>query len=119
MPKIRINTVLKTPTETYSYEVPAIYQEQDELITYKEPTSNNTLVKYSYKNNELIRENEQITMCYVFKQNKKTKGKVLMKELNQIVELNIVTTSLIREFNDIEVKYLVEDELYNYKIEVI
>lgn len=119
MPKIKIKVVLKTPDETYKYEVRAILQEEDKLITYKEPTTDNTLVKYNYKNDELIRENIQMIMSYKFNQNKTTKGTILMKDLNKIIELNIVTKNVIHNSNNIELKYLVENELYEYKIEVI
>ncbi len=119
MPKIKVNIVLKTPIKTYQYLVPAIYQEQEDYIIYKEPTTDNTLVKFDYKHNELKRDNNKITMCYKFNKNKKTTGTISLKELNKMVTLNIKTTNIIHKSNNIEITYLIEDELYNYKIEVI
>lgn len=119
MSKINVRITLKSSDNTYTYEVSAIYKKEEGIIIYQEPTDEKTLVKYNYLTQELIRENKEFKMIYQFKKAKETIGTIIMKELNNKLNLNITTTEYLRYSNNITIDYTVENEKYNYKIEVI
>ena len=118
MAKVNIHTILKTQEKTYEYSVPAILKEDAKILIYKEKDDQRTTTNYNYKTRELTRENDSLHMHYVFDENKNTVGKILVKELNRSFKLTIKTKKIIRHNNNIEIEFLVEEQPFNYKIEV-
>lgn len=119
MSKVMIHTILKTQEKTYEYTVPAILNEEDNTVVYKESDEQQTLTKYNYKTRELIRENDSIKMHYPFNKAKNSRGTILVKELGRTFDLIIKTNKILRCENNIEIDFLVEEQEFNYKIEVI
>lgn len=119
MSKIKIQITLKTPEQNYQYIVPAIWQEQEETLTYQEPNEHHAIVKFNFKTNELFRENDMIKISYKFNETKSTKGTVFLKELRQQVTLKVITKKLHKNLNNVDIDYCLEAEFYQYKIEVI
>lgn len=119
MSKIKIQITLKTPEQDYKYIVPAIWQEQEEILTYQEPNEKHAIVKFNFKTNELLRENNMIKICYKFNNKTSTTGTVFLKELKQQVTLKVITKKLHKNVNNIEIDYFLEADFYQYKIEVI
>ena len=66
----------------------------------------------------LIKENDTTKMIFNFEENKQTKVKILMKESNIEVELNIKTIKLRIIENLIYVNYLIEDSLIEYELKL-
>ena len=89
----------------------------DNNIKYKE--KDNTTVIFDYNNKTLIRDNEELSMHYKFSKTKKTTGTILIKELNKKLTLEIKTTNLIIENNNVEISFIIENNKFVYKIEVI
>lgn len=118
MAKINIHTILQTQEETYEYDVPAIYKEDEEIIIYKEQDEQKTKTIYNYKTKELIRENDSLRMSYLFNKSKNTIGKIYVKELGRTFDLIITTRKVLRCAQNIEIDFLVEEQAFNYKIEV-
>ena len=118
MSKVNINTILKTQEKTYDYCVPAILKEDEDIIIYKEQDDQRTTASYNYKTKELIRENDSLHMRYIFDKNKNTIGTILVKELNRSLNLTIKTNKILRCDNNIEIDFLVEEQPFNYKIDV-
>lgn len=119
MPKIAVHITLKTPEKTYTYDVPAILQDQEQTIIYQENDPDKTISKFNLSKKVLTRENNIFLMNYQFDSKHKTTGEITMKDLNKKVYLNIKTNKISRKTNNIEIDYLVEKEPYNYKIEVL
>lgn len=119
MSKVKVHITLTTPEDTYQYETLAIWQEQEEMIVYQEPTQEKTKVKFDFRKNELHRESNHVRMFYQFDIKKLTTGTIFVKELNQQLSVKLRTTKLIRNLNNISIKYQMEEESYQYKIEVI
>ena len=115
MSKIKINITIKNPEINISKEVDAILQ--DEILKYKE--EKDTSVKFSYKDNNLVRENNELRMEYLFLENKTTKGNIFIKELNKKINVDIKTKSIKRKSNDIEIVFNVENNKFVYRVEVI
>lgn len=115
MPKINIKVTINNLEENTSYEVPAIITE--EIIKYKEP--NYTMVTYNFKDNSLFRENDELRMEYYFNSEKKTKGSINIKELNKKIDLEIKTKKIERKNNNIEIEFIIDSNIFLYKIEEI
>ena len=108
MPKIKI----KVTIQNNNYKTNAIIREDS--ISYQE--EDQTRVNYNYRNNILIRENNNIKMEYDFL-NKN--GKILLKDLNKVLEIKIKVNKIKKENYNIEIEYEIENENINYRIEEI
>lgn len=114
MSKVKIKVSVNDDIEK---EYNAIYREKERLLTYKE--EDNTLVKFNYKDNVLIRENDSLFMQYKFVNKKTSKNKIFIKDLKQYLDITLFTKSILVKDNIINITYVIEDNLFNYKIEVI
>ena len=85
------------------------------VISYQE--SNNTYVYIDINRNELIRENNELNMKYIFNENELTKGYIYIKELNQDLELDIKTKLIEKESNRYKIEYMIEEDTFIYEIE--
>ena len=115
MSKESIKVTIKNSENNSSFKTNAIIQ--DNIIKYKE--DNNTVVKFNYDTNELTRENSELRMNYLFSNENPTTGTIFIKDLNKELELEIKTKKIQRKNNDIEIEFLVEENDFLYKIEVI
>ena len=86
------------------------------IISYKE--SDDTCVYLDITKNELIRENDSLKMHYIFNKDKNSRGTILVKEFGRPLDLIIKTTKVLRREKNIEIEFLVEGQIFNYKIEV-
>lgn len=114
MSKVKIKVSVNDDIEK---EYNAIYREKEKLLTYKE--EDNTLVKFNYKDNIIIRENDSLFMQYKFVNKKTSKNKIFIKDLKQYLDITLFTKSILVKDNIINITYVIEDNLFNYKIEVI
>lgn len=115
MPKIDIKVTISSDNNNNSYKIKSIIQ--DDIIKYRE--QDNTLVKYDLNKNLLIRENDNLRMEYLFDKDNVTEGNIFIKELNNNVNVLINTNKLDRINNNIDIEYVIEDNLFNYRIEEI
>lgn len=118
MSKINIHTILKTEEKIYEYDVPAIFREADGIIIYNEKDDQRTKTSFNYRTKELIRENHSLKMNYVFNKGKNSRGTILIKELGRKFDLTLKTSDIKRDNQNIEIIFWVEDQPFNYKIEV-
>lgn len=112
---VRITTI--SNNHEVRYDTKAIVTEK--AITYIEKDGKKTKTYFNYEKNQLIRENKEILMKYNFDKAKETTGQLLVYDVEKSVLLKIKTKELIRENENISIKFLVENEPIEYKIEVI
>ena len=117
MPKITIKVTLITPELTDEKTYNAIYHPEENTIIYKE--EDKTTTKVSLNKKRLRRENEELLMEYLFAEKKNTKGIVTVKSLNKTLELNLKAKKINQVDKNIEIHYVLENEEYKYKLEVI
>jgi len=117
MPKLKTKIKIYSDTEKNEYEVNSIYNEEQDKIIYKEP--DNTTTSYDYKNNSLIRENDELKMQYDFNMENISRGRILIKDLNQCIEIDIKTNSIVNKDKNIKIEYEIENQKFKYIIEVI
>ena len=58
-------------------------------------------------------------MEYVFNKENETEGTIFIKELNNNIKILINTNKLNRINNNIDIEYVIEDNIFNYRIEEI
>lgn len=116
MSVINLKISIITSTEKIEFETKGYYQKDQEILIYKE--KDNTTVKYDYKENILIRENSSISLKYKFNKEKLTKGKVFIKDLKNELEIVIKTKEIIINKQNIDITYMIDQESFNYKVEV-
>ena len=119
MSKINIHAELKTSEKSYDYILPAIYHEDDKTIIYKEKDDQNTTMKFDYKNKILYRENDSLRMIYKFKKNETSQGEIFVKGMNRNFFIKLKTLNIKENDINIDIRFLVENENFNYKIEVL
>lgn len=117
MPKINIKVTLITPEQKEVKQYKAIFHPEENSIMYKEEDKTTTKVNLKYK--KLRRENEELLMEYLFAEEKNTKGRVTIKSLNKTLELNLKATKINQVDKNIEINYVLENDEYKYKLEVI
>ncbi len=115
MSKIKLLVTITSFETTTSYEVPAI--KNDHSIIYKD--KDQTTTSYNFKKHSFTRDNKELTLKYVFKKNKKTKGKIYLKEYAKNIDLDIYTTEIITQENYYQIIYKLDNEEFIYKLEVI
>lgn len=112
MTKINIKTIITLKDEELLENV--IGSIESSIISYQE--SNNTYVYLDINRDELIRENEELTMKYIFTKNQITKGNIFIKEFNQDLDLEIKTNLLEKENNKYKVEYCIGEDTFIYEI---
>ena len=117
MPKIDIKVTLITPEQKEVKQYKAIFHPEENSIMYKEEDKTTTKVNLKYK--KLRRENEELLMEYLFDEEKNTKGRVTIKSLNKTLELNLKAKKINQVDKNIEINYVLENDEYKYKLEVI
>ena len=117
MPKITIKVTLITPETTDEKTYNAIYHPEENSIIYKE--EDKTTTKVSLNEKRLRRENEELLMEYLFSEEKNTKGIVTVKSLNKTLELNLKAKKINRVDKNVEINYVLENDEYKYKLEMI
>ena len=101
-----------------SNEVNITDNEEENYLYYIESDDEKTVNIYDYKNNILKRDNEKIYLELKFDMKKKTIGTLEIKDLNKKIELDIETKKLIKTDKLLEIRYILNDDEFIYKIEV-
>ncbi len=118
MSKLNIHATLKTQEKIYEYNVPAIYNEDESVIIYKEQDDEHTKTRFNYRTKELIRENDSLIMHYTFNKDKNSQGTIKIIELGGTLHVTIKTNRLVRCAQNIDIEFEIENQTFNYKIEV-
>lgn len=115
MPKKKFSITIENDESINHINVSAILKE-DEII-YKE--TDGTLTNFNYKHNILTRENKDLKMKYRFLENTTSEGTIEVKELQKEINVMIETGNIIRNKNNIEIEFKIEDNNFIYRIEEI
>lgn len=112
MPKLNIETIIRLPDQ--KIEEKTTGNIESGIISYKE--NNNTYVYLDINRHELIRENDEINMKYIFNDKKTTTGNIFVKELNKNIELDIKTNLIEKDEHKYKVEYMIEKETFTYEV---
>lgn len=109
MKKAKINLISKIVKQENIVSI----EIKNNKISYQE--EDKTLVLYHQQEKRLIRENDQLYMEFDFKNDKAI---VYIKSLKKETNLKIKTNKIIQDKNLIDIDYYLEDEHYQYKIQM-
>lgn len=84
------------------------------IISYQE--NSKTDVYLDINKNELIRENEQMLMKYIFDENRRSKGLINIKDINKELEVDIETLKLNKKDNYYYIEYKIEEDKFIYEL---
>lgn len=115
MPKRKIRVIISSSETNYSYETVSLYD--NGIYQYREEDDTKTIL--NEKDLSLIRTNDELLLNYQFQEKEKTEGTLEIKELNQVVKLELLTEKITKTNNSIEIIYYIEDNKFIYRIEVI
>lgn len=97
-----------------SYKVTVHDDLEKGILFYKE--KNKTITTYDYKNDIFTRENDEMRIQYQFRLNEVTENKVIVKNINSEININIFTKKLEKKSDYIEIIYEIENNEFIYKI---
>ena len=112
MARIKINYSIKNEYDDITSTTKANLK--DEIISYNE--EDKTKVVYNYINRKLERENKTMSMIYDFKEGLAT---IIVKNINSIVKLKLESIEYSNNNHNLIEKYKLEDEIIEYRIEVL
>jgi hypothetical protein len=115
MSKVKIRVSIQTIEGKQIYETMALFH--DNILKYQE--EDNTMVKLNLEKNDLTRENNNLKMYYHFDLSQETEGIIEIKEYQKEIRVKIKTERLERKKNDIKYDFQVEENHYQYHIEVL
>ncbi len=115
MPKIKACIRIENETKKDVFETNGIIQENK--LKYKDNDS--TMMIYDYEKQILFRENNELKITYPFSLKEKTIGIIELKDLNQLLNVEIETKKINRKKNDIEIEYRMENQIFRYQVEEI
>ena len=104
---------LKNEEEVIKYEL--LIEFKNNKISYIENDSNNTNVLLDLNNRLLIRDNKELYLEYDFLNNK---GVVYLKELRNNISINLNTIKYEITDTKIEIMYKIDENSYEYFIEM-
>ena len=104
-----------TEDKKEQYKVTVQIDDNKKLFYYKEPDKTSTI--YNYEKNILKRDNEQMSLEFEFKLNEKTNNSIHIKELNNIINVEIFTHKIEKTNNGLIVIYEMNDTKFIYQIE--
>lgn len=114
MPKIKALIRIENEEGKEELEVNAILESQ--ILKYKD---NKAITKLNYKVPEIIRENEEYKIIYPFNKEKKTTGTILVKDINQLISVEITTKKLVINEHNVQIEYIVNNQKFIFEAEVI
>lgn len=115
MSKIKVAITINNNETSKKYETTAILD--GNILKYKEEDT--TTVIYNYKNNELLRENNDLRLNIIFQKNKETKGNMYIKDIDKELNISVNTKKIIKRNNNIEIEYYIDNNHFLYRIEEI
>lgn len=115
--KIKVTLISKNSKE--EAKLLGTYDFNNQTISYQETNNLLTQVIFEINSGKLIRDNVQYHMEFTFIPNIKTQNIITFKDINQNINIDIITNKYIHTANLIEINYTIIDsnEKYVYKVE--
>lgn len=105
--------------QTIEFITNAIYNDNYTEVKYIEDRKQKTKVTYNFVDHKLNRENKELSLEYKWLEKEKTIGKVLVKDINKSMNVEIYTNKLVSHDGNFEIEYLIENQKIIYRIEVL
>lgn len=119
MQKYKILVTISKEKEENKSLLEAIYNKEKNYLYYVEDDKEKTVNIYDYNQNILKRDNLKLYLELNFLKNEITKNKMLIKDLNNSINLEIKTEKIEIKNKDVTIIYKLNDEKYLYKIKIL
>lgn len=118
--KKSVRVQLKSKDNKIDFTTTCNYDKEKNEIDYIELDVPNANVKFNFNNNTLIRTYNGFRLLYKFDETKITTGEisVLLENKETKFDINIRTTEIRRKNQNIIINYEIEEEKYEFSLEV-
>ena len=113
MKNFECQILIKSQDSKDSFKVVVHDDIEKGVLSYEE---DNTITTYDYKNDIFTRENDDMKIKYHFCLNKITENKILIKNINSEVTINVLTKQIEKNKDYIKIIYEIEDNKFTYMI---
>lgn len=114
MRNIECSVSIESLDSKENYKVTIHDDEEKRIFFYKE--DDKTITTYDYENDIFTRENEEMKIEYHFCLDEITENKILIKNLNNVVTIKVLTKKLEKREDYIEIIYEIENTEFKYII---
>lgn len=114
MPKKKALIRIENQEEKKEIETNVIID--NNIIKYRDDKA---ITKIDLNIPSIIRENDEYKIVYSFSENKKTIGTIIIKDINQKIEVEIITNKIIINDYNIELEYRMNNQKFLFKMEVM
>lgn len=119
MQRLKALITIKTNEQNLTDQLEVNYDPKKHYIYYLESDLDQTAVIYDYKKNILKRDNLKLSQEFTFIENQTTKNKMILKDLNNNLDIDIFTNKITANEPSIEINYTFNEEEYLYEIEIL
>ena len=119
MQRYKVLITINSDNDKKSFTQIINYDEEKQYLYYVENDPEKTVNIYDYKKNTLKRDNTKIYLELNFINKKITNNKLQLKDLNNYLDIDIFTESIEVLDKNITIKYLLNNEKYLYKLEIM
>ena len=119
MQRYKVLITINSDNDKKSFTQIINYDEEKQYLYYVENDPEKTVNIYDYKKNTLKRDNSKIYLELNFINKKITNNKLQLKDLNNYLDIDIFTESIEVLDKNITIKYLLNNEKYLYKLEIM
>ncbi len=119
MQRYKVLITINSDNDKKSFTQIINYDEEKQYLYYVENDPEKTVNIYDYKKNTLKRDNSKIYLELNFINKKITNNKLQLKDLNNYLDIDIFTESIEVIDKNITIKYLLNNEKYLYKLEIM
>lgn len=119
MQRYKVLITINSDNDKKSFTQIINYDEEKQYLYYVENDPEKTVNIYDYKKNILKRDNSKIYLELNFINKKITNNKLQLKDLNNYLDIDIFTESIEVIDKNITIKYLLNNEKYLYKLEIM
>ena len=119
MQRYKVLITINSDNDKKSFTQIINYDEEKQYLYYVENDPEKTVNIYDYKKSTLKRDNSKIYLELNFINKKITNNKLQLKDLNNYLDIDIFTESIEVIDKNITIKYLLNNENYLYKLEIM
>lgn len=88
------------------------------IYRYEENQEEKTLVEFDSNRNILKRENNNLSMEFLFVEKKTSIGKIFVKNIDKYIDVIIKTEMIKKIKSNVQIRYYLENKLYEYSIDM-
>lgn len=114
MPKKKALIRIENKEEKKEIETNVIIE--NNIIKYRDDKA---ITKIDLNIPSITRDNKEYKIVYTFSENKKTIGTITIKDIKNVIDVEIITNKIMINDDNIEIEYKMNNEKFLFKMEVM